>query len=144
MILFENHINKCEIYIIYTKNMFIKKNAGKTYTHVCHIADIHIRVSSDRNEEYLLVFERLYADLLKLKNQGINAIIVVAGDIMDNKSKTTTESIDICGNFFKSLADIYPTIITIGNHDMIGGNGIETTRPSSMYGHLNKDNNFNY
>lgn len=81
---------------------------------IFHIADIHIRLYK-RRDEYIQVFEKIYADILsKFK---IGDIIVVAGDIFHTKLELSPESIIIASSFLKQLADITDTIIIAGNHD---------------------------
>jgi DNA repair exonuclease SbcCD ATPase subunit/DNA repair exonuclease SbcCD nuclease subunit len=82
---------------------------------VAHIADVHIRLFK-RHDEYKEVLERLYQQLkLAQLEQGV---IVVAGDIVHAKTDMSPELIAFTSEFFKNLADIAPTIIIAGNHDL--------------------------
>lgn len=81
---------------------------------IFHIADIHIRLFK-RKTEYREVFQTLYKEIEKEKTD--NSIIVVAGDIVHAKTEMSPELIDLTSEFFKSLANILPTIVTAGNHD---------------------------
>lgn len=81
---------------------------------IFHIADIHIRLFK-RKTEYREVFQTLYKEIEKEKTE--NSIIVVAGDVVHAKTEMSPELIDLTSEFFKSLANILPTIVTAGNHD---------------------------
>ncbi len=77
-----------------------------------HIADTHIR-NLKYHEEYREVFKHLYK---KLKNHKVDYIIH-CGDIAHTKTQISPEFVEMCSDFFKSLADIAPTYIILGNHD---------------------------
>ena len=77
-----------------------------------HIADTHIR-NLKYHKEYRVVFSRLYDKLRELKVDAI----VHCGDIAHTKTQISPEFVDLCGDFFKKLADIAPTYIILGNHD---------------------------
>jgi len=77
-----------------------------------HIADTHIR-NLKYHKEYKEVFSQLYK---KLKKEKPNYIIH-CGDIAHTKTQISPEFVDMCSDFFKSLADIAPTYIILGNHD---------------------------
>ena len=83
---------------------------GKIY----HIADVHIR-NLKRHEEYKSVFERT-ANYIK-DTINSNDIIYLAGDIVHAKTDMSPELIQEVQEFFKSMADIAPTILITGNHD---------------------------
>ncbi len=82
---------------------------------ILHLADIHIRLFK-RHAEYQDVFTQLYDDLRKrdLKNTAI----VVAGDIVHSKTDMSPEMVRVTSEFLSTLADIAPTIIIAGNHDL--------------------------
>ena len=82
---------------------------------VVHIADIHIRLFQ-RHGEYRAVFDKLYKELKKI--DLTNGVIVVAGDILHAKLDMSPEMIDLASDFLKKLAEIAPTIIFDGNHDL--------------------------
>ena len=77
-----------------------------------HIADTHIR-NLKYHKEYREVFKHLYK---KLKNHKVDYIIH-CGDIAHTKTQISPEFVEMCSDFFKSLADIAPTYIILGNHD---------------------------
>ena len=78
---------------------------------IAHLADIHIK--DNRRDEYSHIFNKLY---LSLKEEKPN-IIVVAGDIFDNKSRASANNINDVILFFKNLVNIAPTVVITGNHD---------------------------
>lgn len=80
---------------------------------VFHVADIHIR-NLKRHKEYKEVFRELYKEI---KKDTQNAIIYVGGDVAHQKVDLSPELVDLTSKFFKSLADILPTIVITGNHD---------------------------
>jgi DNA repair exonuclease SbcCD nuclease subunit len=82
---------------------------------VVHMADIHIRLFQ-RHGEYRDAFDKLYKELKKL--DLTNSAIVVAGDILHAKLDMSPEMIDLASDFLKKLAQIAPTIIFDGNHDL--------------------------
>src|SRR5271170_6193840 len=89
---------------------------------VYHIADIHIRLYA-RHTEYKSVFERLYKYLKsEKKNIGNKGIIVLCGDIFHSKNELSPNCIALCSNFLRSLCDIFPVIMIMGNHDINSGN----------------------
>jgi len=77
-----------------------------------HIADTHIR-NLKYHYEYKQVFKQLYK---KLKQQKVDYIIH-CGDIAHTKTQISPEFVDMATDFFRSLADIAPTYIILGNHD---------------------------
>ena len=81
---------------------------------IFHIADVHIR-NVNRHKEYSEVFKKLYSYIKN--NKTSNSIIYVAGDIVHAKTDMSPELIEMTSNFFRSLADIAPTLIITGNHD---------------------------
>ena len=93
--------------IIFTKLHKVEK--------IIHLADIHIRLYK-RHGEYGEVFNNLY-DSLKARNLK-NTVIVVAGDIVHAKTDMSPEMVRIASEFLKNLADLAPTIIIAGNHDL--------------------------
>jgi len=80
-------------------------------TKIAHLADIHIQ--DRRRAEYAAVFARLYASL----RQEAPDIIVVAGDIFDNKMRASAHNLEDVGQFLTALSDIAPVIVIAGNHD---------------------------
>ncbi len=77
-----------------------------------HIADTHIR-NLKFHYEYKTVFDKLYE---VLKEEKVDYIIH-CGDIAHTKTQISPEFVEMCTKFFRSLADIAPTYVILGNHD---------------------------
>jgi len=77
-----------------------------------HIADTHIK-NLKYHYEYRIVFEQLYKTL---REQEVDYIIH-CGDIAHTKTQISPEFVEMCSGFFRSLAEIAPTYIILGNHD---------------------------
>jgi len=77
-----------------------------------HIADTHIRNLKYHNE-YRTIFNKIYGTL---KDEQVDYIIH-CGDICHTKTQISPEFVQMCSDFFKSLAKIAPTYIILGNHD---------------------------
>ncbi len=101
---------------------FIKiQNNIKQVKYIVHCADIHIKNDQSNREEYNNVFEKFYKSLRELKNIE-NTIIVICGDIFDNKTNLKPESIELLNDFFYNLSNITDVIIILGNHDQNSNN----------------------
>ena len=83
-----------------------------TYTHIVHIADIHIR--TDRTEEYEAVFNKLFK---VIKDKTTTPLIVLCGDIIHLRSNITPEVIKKVLYLFSNLAKLGKCILINGNHD---------------------------
>ena len=81
---------------------------------IAHIADVHIRKSPSRNEEYQQVFDRL---LTSLKEETPDRIVLV-GDLVNDYLHLEGEQLILANKFLNDLAEIAPVRITRGNHDM--------------------------
>jgi DNA repair exonuclease SbcCD nuclease subunit len=93
---------------------------------IIHIADIHI--GNERNDEYIQVFTNL-CKMLETKNKK-KTIIVVCGDIIDDKNKARENTLIILHDFFNKLNSLnIPCIIIPGNHDV-------DTKNTTSYGLL--------
>lgn len=79
---------------------------------IAHISDTHIR-NLKYHEEYRHVFKKIY-DSLKQEQPDY---IVHTGDLAHTKTQLSPEYFEMASNFLKSLADIAPTILILGNHD---------------------------
>jgi DNA repair exonuclease SbcCD ATPase subunit/DNA repair exonuclease SbcCD nuclease subunit len=77
-----------------------------------HIADTHIK-NLKYHYEYRIVFEKLYE---KLREEKVDYIIH-CGDLAHTKTQISPEFVEMCTNFLRSLADIAPTYVILGNHD---------------------------
>ena len=100
----------------------IKLDANiKKVKYIIHLADIHIKNDQSNRNEYDIVFERLYKKIQELDNLK-NTIIVICGDIFDNKTNLKPESIDLLRNFFYNLCNITDCVVILGNHDQNSNN----------------------
>ena len=79
---------------------------------ISHISDTHIR-NLKYHDEYRHVFKEIY-DSLKQEQPDY---IVHTGDLAHTKTQLSPEYFEMASNFLKSLADIAPTIMILGNHD---------------------------
>ena len=79
---------------------------------IAHISDTHIR-NLKYHMEYKHVFNQIY-DSLRKENPDY---IVHTGDLAHTKTQLSPEYFEMASNFLKSLADIAPTIMILGNHD---------------------------
>ena len=82
---------------------------------IAHLADIHIQ--DRRRDEYAAVFDTLYEKLRSENDSKGPDVIVVAGDIFDNKMRASAHNLEDVAKFLSTLADIAPVILTAGNHD---------------------------
>ena len=89
-----------------------------------HIADTHIR-NLKYHEEYNVVFDKMYETL---RSEGVDCI-VHCGDIAHTKTQISPEFVEMTAKFFRSLSDIAPTYIILGNHD---GNLKNANRQDSL------------
>jgi DNA repair exonuclease SbcCD ATPase subunit/DNA repair exonuclease SbcCD nuclease subunit len=104
--------------------------SNSTFTHIIHISDLHIR-PNERHEEYKHVFSQLYTSITNIKEQNINAIIVITGDIFDNKNRFLPEQYELCSDLFTNLSQIFPLIVIMGNHDMKDMTRLDSITPSA-------------
>lgn len=89
----------------------------KKIKNIIHLSDIHIRKT--RVEEYNQVFSETYNKINNIiKEKSDNGLIVVCGDITDNKLMLTPVIVDQIKNFFIGLTNITDTMIILGNHDV--------------------------
>ena len=88
------------------------------FTHVYHIADIHIRRADDRATE----FDHVVSNLIQiLKDRPAvsesRALLVIAGDIFDDKDALTHYSANAFAGLLRDLSALLPVIMIPGNHD---------------------------
>lgn len=107
----QNKKKQCE-----PKNTDIKivtiPNKGNKIRTIIHIADIHIR-RTKRHIEYQEVFYKFYEQL----KGYTDAILVICGDILDQKTNLSPESVNLTKEFFYNVGNIMPTFVIPGNHD---------------------------
>ena len=80
---------------------------------IAHLADIHIRKTPTRNEEYQKVFTNLIASLEIDKPDRI----VIVGDLVHDYLDLQGEQLIMASNLLNALSKIAPVRITRGNHD---------------------------
>jgi DNA repair exonuclease SbcCD ATPase subunit len=105
---------------------------------IVHISDVHIRLTK-RHVEYREAFYKLYKEIRKTPS---NTLILVAGDLLHNKVDLSPECVDLASEFLKNLADIRPTIIILGNHDLNLSNNDRMDSISPIVKSLNHKNLF--
>jgi DNA repair exonuclease SbcCD ATPase subunit len=115
--------------IVINDNILIKK--------IYHISDLHLR-RYERHIEYEYVFNNLYNYLKEVVNEY--SIIVITGDIMHSKDNLTPDSVIKCYKLLKSLANIMPVVMILGNHDMVETNKTIKDSLSAILSEHNIDN----
>lgn len=85
---------------------------------IAHLADIHVRKSTSRNEEYNKVFENLIASLEIEKPDRI----VIVGDLVHDYLELQGEQLIMVHKLLNRLAKIAPVRVTRGNHDCLRSN----------------------
>lgn len=97
------------------------KNLESQFKQIIHLADIHIRNKSDRDDEYRSVFENLNLKIRsdnQLKKNEI--LIIICGDIFHDARKDrklSPNAIQMFKNLISKLKKIGTLIIIPGNHD---------------------------
>ena len=81
------------------------------WTHILHIADIHIR-NYTRHREYRRVFDKLYA---AVDNTPESTLVYIGGDIVHSKTDMSPELISLTSEFLTNLADRRTTVFIKGN-----------------------------
>ena len=80
---------------------------------IAHIADVHFRGLS-RHDEYREAFEEFFQQCKEIKPDHI----MIGGDIVHSKTHgISPELVDILTWWFRSMAEIAPTHVILGNHD---------------------------
>lgn len=108
-------------------NRKIESFKNQEVTHIVHIADIHIRLLQ-RHKEYNLIFDKFYEEL---KKTPPNTLVTIVGDLVHSKTDVSPEMINVVSNMLINIADIRPTVVIRGNHDMSVSNlhRMDTLRP---------------
>ena len=81
---------------------------------IAHLSDVHIR-KTRRHEEYRIVLDNL---LLSLESLAIDRI-VIAGDLLHNKTDLSPEAVQLAGEYLNVLSDVAPIDLILGNHDCV-------------------------
>jgi len=90
---------------------------------VIHCSDIHIRTFR-LHDEYRVVFDTFYKECTNIcKPYAFDEVrIVVVGDLFHQKITISNESLLLAAEFLRNLANIAPTIVVAGNHDLLENN----------------------
>ena len=83
------------------------------WTHILHIADIHIR-NYTRHREYRKIFDKLYK---AIDSTPESTLVYIGGDIVHSKTDMSPELIRLTSEFLTNLADRRTTVFIKGNHD---------------------------
>lgn len=104
-----------------TQNYETIQNNGKIIEKIVHISDIHISAKQlDRHDEYRIVFKKLNHQIQCISNNNKSKVlIVITGDIVDNKSFMNPPQISLLKDFLYDLSNIddIDIVMIIGNHD---------------------------
>jgi Calcineurin-like phosphoesterase/AAA domain len=88
------------------------------FTHVYHIADLHIRRTDERAAEYAHVFAELLALLRSRAPVAENrALVVIAGDVFEDKKALDAYAETAFVGLIRDLTALAPVAIIPGNHD---------------------------
>lgn len=88
---------------------------NKVVKKIVHLSDIHVRKT--RIDEYKLVFDRTFERIRELLKED-DGVIVICGDVTDNKLMLTPVIVDQIKTFFIGLTNIADCICILGNHDV--------------------------
>lgn len=80
---------------------------------IAHISDVHIR-NLKYHDDYNRVFDNLYEKLRELKPD----IVINTGDLAHTKTDISPEFVDMCSKHIRTISDIAPYHILLGNHDL--------------------------
>ena len=81
---------------------------------IAHLSDIHIR-KTRRHTEYSKVLDNLISTLESFNVDRV----VIAGDLLHNKTDLSPEAVDLAGRYLNALSDVAPLDIILGNHDCV-------------------------
>lgn len=91
------------------------------YTHIIHIADLHIRTGDPdraRIEEYKVVLDEFLKQVKQLECvKAGTALTVVAGDVFHNKGRIESAGFQLFSRFVNKLSALTPVVLICGNHD---------------------------
>ena len=81
---------------------------------IAHISDVHIR-KTRRHKEYAEVLDNLCNSIESLSVDRI----VLAGDLLHNKTDLSPEVFDLASEYLDKLSDLAPIDMILGNHDCV-------------------------
>lgn len=94
---------------------------AQQYTHIIHIADLHIRTGDPdraRIEEYKVVLDEFLKRLKGLECvKAGTALTVIAGDVFHNKGRIESAGFQLFSRFVNKLSALTPVALICGNHD---------------------------
>ena len=101
---------------------------------VIHCADIHIR-NVQRHEEYAQQLERFVEKCKEIAApyDKDEVRIVIAGDLVHSKNKTSNELIVFASVFLRKLEQIAKVIVISGNHDLVVDNQSRTDTLTALF-----------
>ncbi len=90
---------------------------------IVQIADYHLRTYK-RHDEYMEQTIKFFNETQKLLSEfnRDEVRLVIVGDLVHQKINVSNEQIRFLAWFLKSCADLYPTILVAGNHDLLEHN----------------------
>ena len=103
---------------------------------IAHLADLHLRKTPTRNEEYQQVFNNL---LKSLEEKKPNRIVIV-GDLVHENLNLQPEQLIMIHNLLNELSKIAPVRITRGNHDYQKSNSKRIDSVKAIVETLNNSN----
>ncbi len=80
---------------------------------IVQVSDIHIR-NLKYHKEYRRVFENLYKKIEEIKPD----IVINTGDTAHTKTQISPELVEMASSHFRSVGELAPYHIILGNHDM--------------------------
>lgn len=89
------------------------KTDKQKFTHILHVADIHIRLNK-RHDEYKEVFDTLYKEIA---SSPPDTIVALLGDVFHSKSDLSPECVQLASDLFTMIAALRPLVLVAGNHD---------------------------
>ena len=81
---------------------------------IAHLSDIHIR-KTRRHQEYEVVLYNLISSVESLQIDRI----VLAGDLLHNKTDLSPEAVQLATMYIEALSNIAPLDLILGNHDCV-------------------------
>jgi len=91
---------------------------------IIHIADVHIKNYQrlDEFKELLITLKKQLSEEFVDVPNFYEKLIVIAGDLVDQKNTISNELIAFVSNFLREISAIAPVIVISGNHDLIESN----------------------
>lgn len=99
----------------------LETSTNNDIKYIYHMADIHIRNDQSTRDSYDIVFKRLY-DEIKSFGKHEESLIVICGDVFDNKTNIKPEAISMIKDFFYNLCSFTDCIVILGNHEKPASN----------------------